>query len=147
MADTPREEFADVFWARHSNPWSGWSRLLLTPGLLYAVYRRNWRFLALVVAFAVVNPVLFPPPDDRDAWMTRVVLAERWWTETGHGTLGSSYPNVCNSLNLPVFAYALLAAWRRQPARAALAGTLSTALKLWFVAALVRRHERQTAVP
>lgn len=71
--------------------------------------------------------------------MTRVVLAERWWTEAGNGTVGFSYPNVCNALNVPLFGYALLAAWRRRPARPALAGTVS--LKLWFVGALVRRYE------
>lgn len=141
MADMQRQGFADVFWSRHSNPKSGWSRVLVTPALLYAVYRRDWRLVAATVAFTVVNPLLFSPPDGQDAWMTRVALAERWWTEAGNGTVGLSYPNVCNSLNVPFVGYALLAAWRRRPARAALAGTLSVALKLWFVAALVRRYE------
>lgn len=117
--------------------------MLVTPALLYAVYRRDWRLLVAVVAFTAANPLLFPPPADQDAWMTRVVLAERWWTEAGNGTIGLSYPNLCNTLNLPVFAYAFLAAWRRRPARAALAGTLSVALKLWFVAVLVQRYDER----
>jgi hypothetical protein len=52
------------------------------------------------LAWAVLNPVLFSPPETDEAWMTRVVLAERWWTEErGQGLISLSYPNVLNLLN------------------------------------------------
>lgn len=132
---------ADAFWRRHANPKSGWSRTLVLPALLYALYRRNWRLLAVVVAFAALNPLLFSPPEDDDAWMTRVVLAERWWTGERREIFDLSYPNV---LNVPVTAYAVVAAYRRQPRRAAVAGAASMALKFWFVGALVRRYDART---
>jgi hypothetical protein len=43
------------------------------PLLVLSVYRRDGRPVAGTVAFVVVNPALFPPPADDDAWMTRVV--------------------------------------------------------------------------
>lgn len=143
------DTFADRFWLRHANPKSGWSRTVTLPVLLYAVYHRNWRLLAAVVAFAILNPLLFPPPESDDAWMTRVVLAERWWTtEMRRGVFDVSYPNVLNVVNVPTSAYALLAAYRRQPVRAILAGGASMALKFWFVGALVRRYDaRETELP
>jgi hypothetical protein len=134
-------DLAGAFWRRHSNPKSGWSRTLTLPALLYALHRRNWRLAAAVVAFAALNPLLFAPPADDDAWMTRVVLAERWWTEERRGVFDLSYPNVLNVLNVPATGYALLAAYRRRPLRAAAAGAASMALKFWFVGALVRRHD------
>lgn len=138
--------FADTFWRRHSNPKSGWSRAVTLPAVLYAIYHRNWRFLAAAVVFVVLNPLLFSPPETDDPWMTRVVLAERWWTdEMGRGVLDLSYPNVLNVLNVPISAYALLSAYRRRPIRTTLAGGASIGLKFWFVGTLVRRYDRRTS--
>lgn len=131
-----------TFWRRHSNPKSGWSRTLLPPAILYAIYHRDWRVVAVAAVFTVLNPLLFSPPEDDEAWMTRVVLAEQWWTdEMRRGLLDVSYPNVLNLLNIPVSVYALVAAYRRQPYRTILAGAASMALKFWFVGALVRRYD------
>lgn len=113
----------------------------MLPALLYAIYRRDWRLAAAAAAFAAVNPLLFAPPEDDEAWMTRVVLAERWWRETDRGFLDSSYPNVINVCNVPVTVYAMAAAYRGRPARSALAGGAAMALKFWYVAELVRRYE------
>lgn len=135
--------FADAFWRRHSNPMSGWSRVLTLPAVLYAVYHRKWRLLAAAVVFVALNPFLFSPPETDDALMTRVVLAERWWTdEMGRGLLDLSYPKV---LNVPTTAYALLSAYRQRPIRTALAGGASMALKFWFVGTLVRHYDRRTS--
>ena len=136
---TVRERLEDAFWARHSNPWSGWSRVAVSPALAYAIYRRNWRLLAAAVAFTVVNPVLFPRPERTDNWMSRGVLAEREWIESGNGTVGTDYPNVLNLLSAPAWLYALYAAFRRRPLGTAVATAASMALKLWWVGAISRR--------
>lgn len=147
-AMTALESITETVWRRHANPKSGWSRVLVTPVLLYAAYRRDGRLAALALAFTVVNPVLFPPPADDDAWMTRAVLAERWWIEErGEAVLSRSYPAVLNLLNFPVFAYALLAAYRKHPVWAALAGLASIGLKLRFVDELVRRYDAEGSTP
>ena len=135
----------EQFWERHSNPKSGWSRTVLLPALLYAIYDRNWRLAAAAIVFTVVNPVLFSPPDDDSTWMTRVVLAERWWTRERRSRIfDGSYPNGLNLCNVPVSVYAFLAAYRRRPVRAAVAGAASMALKFWYVAELVRRYDEAT---
>ncbi|ELY53375.1 DUF6653 family protein [Natronococcus jeotgali] len=94
--------------------------------------------------FTLLNPILFSPPETEDAWMTRVVLAERWWRERGNGVIGLTYPAVLNAANVPMTAYAVVAAYRQRPLRAALAGVASMALKFWYVAALVREYDAET---
>ncbi|WP_254763387.1 DUF6653 family protein [Natrinema marinum] len=139
---SPLADLREIFWRRHSNPKSGWSRTLLLPAILTGIYHRNWRLVIGAVVFAVLNPLLFAPPENDDAWMTRVVLTEQWWTdEMNRGVLSASYPNVLNLLNVPLSAYALVAAYRRQPYRAIVAGVLSMGLKFLFVGALVRRYD------
>ncbi len=140
----------DRFWNRHSNPWSGWTRLLSTPVLMYALYRHNWRLLAGVVAFVAVNPVLFPEPgpEQEGDWMYRVVEAEQFWLERRESEGARDvlqYPNALNVANVPVFGYALYAAYRRKPVGTVLATAAAMALKLWFVNELVREHEMSLA--
>ena len=103
------------------------------PALLYAVVHRRWRLLAATVAFTLANPILFSPPDDADAWMTKVVLAERG---DELGALQSL--NVGNGL---ATLYAVYAAYRRDVGGATVAGALAMTLKFAFVAALVRRYD------
>ncbi|MFC7200175.1 DUF6653 family protein [Halospeciosus flavus] len=105
------------------------------------MYTRRWRLLVAALVFAVVNPVLFSPPADESAWMTRVVYAEEAWTAAGRPLFGAGYPEALNALNVPTFGYALYAAARRKPRRAALATAVSMALKFWFVGALVRWYD------
>ncbi|OYR38982.1 hypothetical protein DJ82_11130 [Halorubrum sp. Ib24] len=134
----------DRFWRRHSNPKSGWTRVPLGPVIVYAVYRRDWRLLCAALAWTAINPLLFSPPETDDAWMTRAVLAERWWIgEAGNRTVGLGYPNVCNAAGALGFVYALSAAWRRSPRGATLGAVASVALKLWWLRVLVRRYDRR----
>lgn len=118
---------------------------MLLPMLLYAVYRRNVWVGVAAILFTVLNPVLFSPPETDDAWMTRVVRAEQWWTEElGRPVIGLGYPNCLNVLNIPLTAYAFLAAYRRQPRNAALAGVGAIFVKFWYVGELVRRYDAKT---
>lgn len=144
MVSRVPEQFEEQFWARHSNPKSGWSRVPIGAVIVYALYRRDWRSLAAAVCWVVLNPILFSPPDSEDAWMTRAVRAERWWLETGNSTVGLTYPNICNTAGAVGFLGALVAAWRRQPAAAAIGTVASVGLKLWWLRVLVSRYDTQT---
>ncbi len=138
------EQFEDRFWSRHSNPKSGWTRVPSGAVLVYAIYRRKWRLLGAVLVWTAINPFLFPPAETEDAWMTRAVLAERWWIrEETNRTVGLGYPNICNTVGALAFVYALFAAWRQSPTGATLGTVASVTLKLWWLRVLVKYYDRQ----
>ncbi len=142
MSGNVIEQFESVMWRRHANPKSGWSRVPTGAVLAYAVYRRDWRLLAAALAWTALNPFLFSPPESEEAWMTRAVLAERWWiTEQRNATVGFGYPNLLNTCGAAGFCYALYAAWRQRPAGTALGVALSVGLKLWWLRVLVDRYD------
>jgi len=137
----------DWFWARHSNPKNGWSRVPTGAVIVYAVYQRRWRLLTAALLWTVINPVLFAPPDDEDAWMTRAVLAERWWlTERDNGTMGLSYPNICNTGGALASLFALYAAWHRRPVSAAVATLAMGGLKFCWLCEIVQRYDARGGV-
>jgi len=139
------ERFEDRFWRRHSNPKSGWTRVPSGAVIVYALYRRNWRLLGAVLVWTAINPFLLSPPDTEDAWMTRAVLAERWWVrEETNRTVGLAYPNVCNTAAALGFVYALYAACQQSPKGATLGVVASVGLKLWWLRVLVKHYDQQT---
>lgn len=76
-------------WARHANPWSGWSRLSILPLFALAVWSRVWIGwwallpVAAVLIWAWLNPRIFPVPASTESWMSRGVLGERIWLDRG----------------------------------------------------------------
>ena len=140
-----RNRYGDQFWARHSNPKSGWTRVPSGAVIVYALYRRNWRLFGAALVWIAFNPVLFSSPETEDAWMTRAVLAERWWiSEKGNRTVGTGYPNVCNTVGALGFIYAMYAAWRQSPTGATLGVVASVGLKLWWLRVLVKQYDQRT---
>ncbi len=140
------ERFEAWFWARHSNPKSGWTRVPTGPVVVYALYRRDWRLLCAALVWTVVNPFLFAAPGNEDAWMTRAVLAERWWIrEESNRTTGFDGANAYNTGAAIAAVFAVYAAWRRRPAGATLGAALLVGLKLWWLELLVRRYDRRAA--
>ena len=134
------ETYEDRFWARHSNPKSGWTRVPSGAVIVYALYDRNWWLFGAALVWIASNPFLFSPPETEDAWMTRAVLAERWWTnEKGNRTVGPGYPNICNTAGALGFIYAVYAAWRQSPTGATLGIVASVGLKLWWLRGLVKQ--------
>ena len=139
------EQFEDWFWRCHSNPKSGWTRVPLGAVTVYAIYRRNWRLLGASFVWTVVNPLLYSTPHTEDAWMTRAVLAERWWIrEQTNRTVGLAYPNICNTAASLGFVYAVYAAWRQAPKGATLGVVASVGLKLWWLRVLVTHYDIRT---
>jgi hypothetical protein len=92
-ADTGGPRLARLFglqgdgWLRHANPVSVWTRFAVVPLVALSIWSRAWIGwwslvpLVLLLVFAVVNPVLFPPPRSTRNWASRGVLGERVRTE------------------------------------------------------------------
>lgn len=139
------KEYKDSFWERHSNPKSGWTRVPSGALIVYALYHRNWKLFCFALVWTFVNPLLFSPPDNEEAWMTRAVLAERWWmNEKENRTVGLDYPNICNTVGALGFIYAIYAAWRQSPKGVTLGIVLSIGLKLWWLRVLVKQYDQRT---
>lgn len=130
-------DLPDWVWARHANPKSGWSRVVLLPLFAYGLYHRDRRVLATALVWTVLNPVAFPPPEDADAWMTRGVLAEQAWLADGNPTVGVGWPNVLNLLSGAGSAYLAWAALRRRPYHTVLATLIVAGAKLCWIDELV----------
>jgi len=64
---------------RHSNPWSAWTRLLSVPLVFVPLWTRSPRHAFIVGAWMLLNPVVFPKPEDDSAWATRAMLGEEMW--------------------------------------------------------------------
>jgi hypothetical protein len=138
--DMPRR-FADLkhnVFARHSNPWSAWTRWLSTPLVLVPVWTRRWSHAAIVGAWMAANPVIFPKPADEHAWSTRAVLGEELWiTERPRDTAMA-----VNAAATLAGITALIAARRRRAAPAAGATAVMMALLLVYWRLMARYYSR-----
>jgi len=74
---------SDEVWMRHANPWSGWTRVAISPLWFLAIWSWvwiGWWALVPVSVLAVctwLNPRIFRPYTDDRPWITRGVLGER----------------------------------------------------------------------
>lgn len=74
---------SDTTWARHSNPWSVYTRFSALPLLCLAIWSRAWigtwawGLVAACVLWIWLNPRLFPIPTSTKSWASRVTLGER----------------------------------------------------------------------
>lgn len=91
---------SDAVWDRHTNPWSGWSRLAIPILFAIAIWSRGWFggwslfLIAMVAVFTWWNPRAFRPPMSVDNWMSRAILGERIWLDRKRGELPSHHRNV-----------------------------------------------------
>ena len=111
----------DEGWARHANPASGWSRAITgLPAIVLPAVSRIWigwwavPLAILCIAWLIINPRLFPPPENDRAWMTRGVLGERMWVErkqTGLAEAQVSLPSwltLASGIAFAVMGYGLI---------------------------------------
>ena len=137
----------EAAWARHANPWSGWTRVATLPLLVLAAWSRVWigpwwavALFAALLAWTWVNPRAFPPPRGTAGWMSRGVLGERHWLARDAHPVPVHHRHVPHlltalaALGLPFLAWgvAMLQPW---PTLFGLA--LAMLGKLWFVDRMV----------
>jgi hypothetical protein len=133
---------AELFWTRHSNPWSGWSRVSALPLLGLTVAAHSMLAILIVVLWLAINPLLFPPPRHDRNWMTRGVLGERLYFTSGP-RLRRDLPALLNLANVPAFIAFLWFAWQREVAAAVATGMLVAVLKFWFLDRMVTLYDKE----
>jgi hypothetical protein len=159
---TPEARLAAFFrldeegWARHANPWSGWTRFVTLPLFALAGWSRVWigpwwlLAFGLLLVWTMINPRFFPPPARWDAWITRGVLGERLWLARDRVPVPAHHrrlPQVLSGvalagLALMVWGVVVLAPWPT------LMGMVVVLLgKLWFIDRMVWLHADMTGEP
>ena len=129
----------DRFWRPHASPWSVRAFVTAYPVLVLALYRRDRRLFAGTLLAAVTSLLVVSPPEDDDAWATRVVLGERVWLERG---LGSSPRDLgLMALGAVAHLHTVRAALSRHPIRTAVGTVVSMALMALFFDRMVRLYE------
>ncbi|MEL7688292.1 DUF6653 family protein [Citromicrobium bathyomarinum] len=145
----------DQGWARHANPWSGWSRFATGMVLpILAIWSRVWIGWWAALAFAAValwlwlNPRLFPPVDHDRGWMSRGVFGERAFIEHREIATGLISVRRANLFNL-VAAFGLIplayGLWVLDPVATILGASISIAGKMLFMGEMVALYDRMKA--
>ncbi len=129
-------------WARHSNPKSGWSRMAAGFVAVGALYHRQWKLLGATLLFLLINPVLFrEPSEELDNWMHKVVRAEERWTDDGYRLIGLGYPQILNTVSIPIGLYGLYAAYKRNPVSTLVFTLVSQGLNQWCLKEIIEYYE------
>lgn len=142
MADTSTGTVASLrraMFARHSNPWSAWTRWASTPLVLVPVWTRRRRDAALVAGWLAVNPVLFPKPSHERAWATRAMLGEEQWILDRPRDASM----VLSAATSAIAMVALIAARRRHLHTAVIATGVQMALTLVYWHLMARAFDRR----
>jgi hypothetical protein len=127
--------------ARHSNPWSAWTRWASAPLLLVPAWRRSWRDAALVGIWMALNPVVFREPAHERAWATRAVLGEEQW-------IAERRVDTAMAVNVAATAAGLVAvaaARQRRAVPAAAATALEMGLLMAYWELMARHYDRSRA--
>lgn len=130
--------------ARHANPWSAWSRWATTPLVLVPAWTRSWRHAAPIAVWFALNPVIFTPPADEQAWATRAMLGEELWMLDRPRDAA----RVVNAAASLAAVAALVAARRRRvwPAAAGVITQMALTLVYWqLMAQYFDRHRHRSA--
>lgn len=100
----------DAAWDRHTNPWSGWTRVATLPVLTIAIWSRVWIGYWSLLAIGIcliwiwINPRMFPKPASTKNWMSRGVLGERIWLARHKHKIPAHHQRMATALNTGAFA-------------------------------------------
>jgi hypothetical protein len=125
-------------WKRHSNPLSGWTRILSYPVVYVPFWNRSWKQGAAVAAWFAVNPFLFPEPKSDKSWATRGVLGEELWTAERPRDLST----LLSAVSATSFVVGLVCAYSRRFWPMTLCAIVAYLLKLWYIDRMTFYYEQ-----
>lgn len=118
-------------WKKHSNPWSGWTRILAFFLFPFPIWFQSWWWLAVLLLFFAINPFIFSEPKSNNNWMSHAILGEAQWTK--HGIIQNDFPTILNLLNGLFFFLMIYGAWSHLPEITIFSTILSSVFKLWYL--------------
>ncbi|MGH3967254.1 MAG: DUF6653 family protein [Mycobacterium sp.] len=127
-----------TIFARHSNPWSAWTRWASTPLVLVPVWTRRWSHAAAIGLWFALNPVVFGEPADDRNWASRAMLGEEVWITNRPKDRAAAV----SALTSIAAVAAIVAARRRRLVAAAAATAVQMALTLVYWQQMTRYLER-----
>ncbi|MBF9029551.1 hypothetical protein HKCCE3408_04005 [Rhodobacterales bacterium HKCCE3408] len=131
----------DETWARHASRASVYSRIAILPLLALAIWARVWIGwwallpIAALIAFAWVNPRLFPAEPSTDYWAARATFGERVWLNRQAVPVPTHHARWANGLTIAAFLGILPLAWglwALDPGWTVTGLVLAMGAKLWF---------------
>ena len=140
----------EATWQRHANPWSVWTRYLIMPLLVLAIWSRAWIGwwsllpIGLILLWTWVNPRAFPPPRAIDNWASKGVMGERLWLNRARVRIPPRHRVVPHVLSAIALLGAIVLTWGliRLELWPTIAGTAIVYLaKTWFVDRMVWLYE------
>ena len=137
-------------WRKHSNPWSGYTRLPLLIPLTLALWSRVWiGWWAIVPVIAVLawiwlNPRIFPEPKSTDNWFSKGVFGEWIWVNRDKIEILKHHRRVPRMLSIVAAMGLVPYIWGiviLEPWPTVLGMILMFTGKLWFVDRMVWLYE------
>ena len=127
-------------WKRHTNPLSGWTRVLAFFLIPIPIWFQNWYLLIGLLIFFAINPILFPEPKSKNNWMSKAILGEELWTKKG--VLQKDFPTILNLFNGLFFFVLVFGAYNNFLEITVLSTILSSVFKLWYLDRMVFYYEK-----
>lgn len=124
-------------WEKHSNPWSGWTRIISLPLLFIAIWYHNLYALFAVLVWFAINPFIFPKPKSTDNWMSKSIFGEQLWTEKYR----LDFSQLLNYFNLIFFVIAVYASFHNLFWHVFYSVIAQWTFKLWFLDRMVFYYE------
>lgn len=97
---------SDETWERHTNPWSGWTRVSIIPLFTLALISRIWLGWGCLIPILLTffwtwyNPRAFPKPIDTNNWMSKGVLGERIWLDKDNHHVDPHHIKMSHVINI-----------------------------------------------
>lgn len=136
--------FSEKIWLRHTNPLSGWTRVIAFFLIPIPVWFQDWYALLVLIVFFAVNPILFPEPKNKNNWMSKSILGEELWTKKG--VIQKDFPTVLNIGNGVFFFIMLYAAYNQLLEIAVFSTILSSVFKLWYLDRMVLYYDTRSSL-
>ncbi len=139
-------------WQRHANPQSVFSRTLVLPLMLTAIWSRKWLGWKAVFPFCVAmlwnwfNPRLFGKPKNTDNWASKAVFGERVWLKRDEEPIpvrNHGLPEFLNAVNSMGLILAIAGAFRRKGWVTSTGAVMNYLAKFWFLDRMVWLFDEQ----